>query len=293
VKKSLTLFCLFFAFLAFGQNSIEELQKQVNLEVKSKTKKEYFGNMDEGLDLICKKNGLDKKDTFPSLGPGDGLELGNYEEFLLGLKRHKAPHVTDLQLAKKRAVCDYVVSLNAECELLKIDPNKNGIVDSKKEEVTMISRASELGLKDYHIRGMLHFYKDYGKICLNAEKESWHTVIPVISSTSSMKEIFQALELIYEQKLMRKNVCFHCHAGKHRTGIVAMLIILADLDESIYSDEDKMEDEIMPKIVQNYYEHTWNGKCSTKSKVVAALTVVKKSVIFKEFRQKWQSSFKL
>jgi len=98
-----------------------------------------------------------------------------------------------------------------------------------------------------------------------------------------VKSVFEVLEKIYQSKKDGKTTCFHCAHGKHRTGIVAMLIQIASLE--------KIEPKKLDEVYEEFYHHTWFNGCASRYEYREVIPIIIKSQPFIDFRKKWRKVF--
>ena len=123
---------------------------------------------------------------------------------------------------------------------------------------------------------------DYA-LSANGNTHLWHEIIPLENPRKTIENYFQTLERILELKKEGKNVLIHCSAGKHRTGLTAMLIEVANKGGTL-SDE-----EILSQYL-NFIKFNWHGKASTKTRYMIVLNSIIRSLPFQDFSRRWQQS---
>ena len=274
--------------------TLKELHQQIRAITKNKLMDKYFDAQDEAMDKLCGESLKHGNVRGIKLELANGNRLKNYAKVSSDTSRFSIPSLSALTFAHTSGRCDRAITLMGMCTVLKYDPTPDGKLWVPENVNTMntkmrraagdeIVRVMDLMEADgIPFKNATAYSRDYsinGGLCKNANDNDWHVVLPVDSSTNNIKEIFQALELVNKWRSEDKTICFHCHAGKHRTGILAALIKLLDAYD--------INEDLLADVYYDYVLHTWHKKCQSKEKVKTIIPLIIQSKPFIDIKAVW------
>lgn len=266
--------------------NIDELQNQIKSFLNEKNFQEINKinkKMDEYSRNFYQKIENLKDTTGKQLAPwliNNEYNLYNFAQVSEEVYRFRIPSYEIIKKVHDDGFLDEVITLNHEALVYYLDPHHDLelTVESKK---IINENLLKRGYSIQEAKNAVYMYQKQRKLFQSAIEDvnSWHKIVPFNHPEKSIESIFIVLEKILQARINGKKVGFHCIAGKHRTGTIAMLIEIASLE--------KINQANLEKIYDNYFIHTWWARPASRYQYVAMMPFIIRSKSFQSFRSRW------
>lgn len=251
----------------------EELQAQIESLLQNASIKVLYQSANTTLDKMATVATL--------LGPNG---IPNFEEVIPGVYRSATPTLSQVESLVANKKIDHVVSLNPELLMLaKMDPGTTPplTVDRRK---AILDSLTARGKNGERAQSLLRLYEDHLTYAQAVHKKSrsYIDAFPLLGPDETTMEYFAALQRIVELREARKNVLFHCNIGKHRTGLMAMLV--ESLDKKTTPTDNEMNE-----LYLHFIERNLNNEAQTRVHYLIPLPLIIRSEPFKKLALRWRA----
>lgn len=225
---------------------------------------------------------LDKLATISLLkGPE---EIPNFEEVIPGIYRSATPTLSQVESLVATKKIDQVISLNPELKMLaKMDPGTTAPLTADRRQA-IINALVARGKKGERTETLLKLYEDHLTYAQAVYKKSrsYIDAFPLDGPDETLAEYFAVLQRILELRETRKNVLFHCNIGKHRTGLMSLLV--ESLDRKATPTEADLNE-----LYLNFIQRNWNEQAQTRIHYLIPLPLIVRSEPFKKLVLRWKT----
>lgn len=215
------------------------------------------------------------------IGP---LGIRNFSQVSPLVFRSAQPTLAQAQELIQRGMVNEILSLNIELGLaFSFDPHPGKAWTAvEREKVLTEMVASEDRWHESKVRGFLHYYEAEPAFTLsaNTNPQGWHQFIGLGKPNMFLDKYFDVLNYLLEKRKEGKKVLIHCNLGKHRTGLISMLVKALEADE--------ITDDFLLGLYQEYLRFNWNEKAVSRVQYMVALPMIVRSKPFQELKAKWK-----
>ncbi|NCN26159.1 tyrosine-protein phosphatase [bacterium] len=218
------------------------------------------------------------------------LQIRNSAQVLPGVYRSEAPTMAQILASLRKGQIDRVISLNIEMGIpYQFDDSPSPPMTRDRSERIKEAMKKNFSESPRHLIRLEQFLKAYLRdyeysLSASSKNSSWHELIGLGGPERFMAGYFEVLKKIQLYRQNNLSVLFHCAVGKHRTGLIAMLIKALDTPPK---DNLSMEDLYLEFIHFNWFETP-----ISKAHYMLTLPLILRSSPFKGLQSTWISSTK-
>lgn len=265
-----------FASKTAPARDISELQTQLETLLNDPATKALYKKANAKLDKLATVGVLE--------GPGKE-KVVNFEEVIPGVYRSATPTLAQVESLIATKKIDNVISLNPELKMLaKMDPGTTAPLSDERRRAIVAALAAR-GKAGERADGLLKLYEDHLTYAQAVQQRSRSYIdsLPLDGPEESLDEYFAALQRISDLRASRKGVLFHCNIGKHRTGLMAMLV--ESLDRSSAPTDADLAEQYL-----HFIERNWNNEAQTRIHYMLPLQIIVRSEPFKKLALQWKAA---
>lgn len=252
-------------------HSIEQLHSQLEELFNDVTLKELYKSANKTLDQMAIVT-----DHF---GP---FSISNYQEIVPGINRSATPTMSQARSLVESGEVNHIVALNMELgTLTQMDPG-SGVPLTEERKNVMREKFLARGKSVERANHEIEFYEQNLEYAQGVSRQSlpYTSYFPLDQPSNTIAGYFEALERIRELRHEKKKVLLHCSVGKHRTGLMAMLIKVLNQGGSI-SNAQKLD------LYFEFIDRNWNEEAASRIQHMFALPLIVKSAPFQRLASKW------
>lgn len=253
--------------------SVTALQRQIKDILSSAEVIQAYGDANEKLNEVA------TIDTW--VGP---YGVPNFYRIEAGIYRSANPTLGQAKQLVTKGTVDQIIAVNIElADAIRYDPNPSvPLTGERVKAIQMGLRAK--GKSDAQIRRKINFYKLHLEYAVAVEKKKfkWLQLIPIDGPQNSLHNYFRALEALLEFRKDGKKALFHCTVGKHRTGLLAMIVKVLESGGTL-SEESKTD------LYLEFVKRNWNRRPQSRVQHLVILPAITRSKPFVTLAKRWQS----
>ncbi len=253
--------------------SVDELQRQIAALMHDKETEALYEKANQDLNKMAK---IEKR-----LGPYD---IANFSEVSPGIYRSATPTLEQAEQILKSKKIGLIISMNGELTTgVKLDPGHTAPLTPEREKI-MRDKLLATGKKEERAEFLVQIYRDYLTYAqaVAAGKRSDLKHVPLSHPEEDMAGYFTVLEKIFESKRAHLPVLFHCNVGKHRTGLIAMLVQTLNADAHLSKSE-------VDALYLEFVQRNWNERASTRIHYMIVYSLIVQSKPFLDLNRKWNA----
>lgn len=225
-------------------------------------------------------------DKMAVTGPKVGLfGIKNLEEFLPGFFRSANPTAEQIKALYDNNLIDQVFAINNELAIVASADPMSTLPLSPARLRTIKRNLSQLGYSKIWIKNSIATYIDnfaYAQAIKN-KTIPYLNYHPLDYPATTIDEFLDLAQCIYNLRAQGERILFHCSFGKHRTGILT--ILLKVLDSKKIPNQSELED-----LFTEYIFYNWNESPVTRTQHFIILPLVFKSRPFQEMLSATQNN---
>ncbi len=245
--------------------NLEELKSQIRVIMENKEISDLYQAENLELDRLAPK--------MSTYGP---FGLANYAGVVPGVFRSANPTLEQAEELIHSGVVDYIFSLNYELDLLtKLDNSQSGPLNEARRQALMNELESK-GFAPARAASEISFYErhlTYAQAVTNRTLPYQRHFL-LNHPKDELEGFFTALVQVLEIQAQGKSILFHCSIGKHRTGLLAMLVKAVKKDGLLTRSE-------LENLYIEFIRHNWNDKPVTRLQYLFFFPLILKSKPFK------------
>lgn len=244
---------------------LDELKAQIQVIMANKEITDLYMAENLALDKLAPK-----METF---GP---FRLANFATVVPGVFRSANPTLDQAEELIRSGTVDHIFSLNYELDMLtKLDRSQPGPLTDERRAILKIELEKK-GFAPARAASEVSFYERHLSFAqaVTARRLSYHRHFLLNHPKDELHGFFTALEQVLKIQAEGKSVLFHCSIGKHRTGLLAMLVKAVKKDGLLTRAE--LED-----LYTEFIRHNWNAQPVTRLQYLFFFPLILKSQPFK------------